>query len=66
MRAKPKGYVDPYNRAGWAGRCAIALVILSIDCALASASDLTGLGTPLWLLLAYRASVFLVLYAQSP
>jgi hypothetical protein len=43
----------------------MAFVMLGIGCALASASDLAGLGTPLWLLLAYRASVFLVLYAQS-
>jgi hypothetical protein len=43
----------------------MAFVMLGIDCALASALDLAGLGTPPWLLLAYCASVFLVLYAQS-
>jgi hypothetical protein len=40
-------------------------VILGIDCALASALDLAGLGTLPWLFLAYRASIFLVLYTQS-
>jgi hypothetical protein len=47
MRAKPRGHVGPRDRAGRAGRCAMAFVTLGIDCALASASDLAGLGTPL-------------------
>jgi hypothetical protein len=62
MRAKPRGHVGPCDRAGWAGRCAMAFVMLSIDCALASASDLTGFGTLLWLFLAYRIFIFLVFY----
>jgi hypothetical protein len=66
MRAKPRGHMGPRDKAGRAGRCLIAFVMLSIICALASALDLAGLGTLPWLLLAYRASVFLVLYAQSP
>jgi hypothetical protein len=66
MRAKPMGHVGPRDRAGRAGRSAMAFVMLGIDCALASASDLAGLGTPPWLFPAYHASVFLVLYAQSP
>jgi hypothetical protein len=41
----------------------MAFVMLGIDCALASASDLAGLGILLWLFLVYRVSVFLVLYA---
>jgi hypothetical protein len=65
MRAKPRSHVGPRDRAGRASRCAIAFVMLGIDCALASALDLAGLGTLPWLLLAYHASVFLVLYAQS-
>jgi hypothetical protein len=57
--------VGPRDRAGRAGRCFMAFVMLGIDYALASALDLAGLGTLPWLLLAYRVSVFLVLYAQS-
>jgi hypothetical protein len=68
---KPIGVLcAPSPRVTWAHVIELVrragAVMLGIDCALASASDLAGLGTPLWLLLAYRASVFLVLYAQSP
>jgi hypothetical protein len=54
--------VGPRDRAGRAGRCAMAFVTLGIDCALASASDLAGLSILLWLFLAYRVFIFLVLY----
>jgi hypothetical protein len=57
--------VGLYNRANWVDKCAIAFVILNINYALASALDLAGLSTPPWLLLIYRASIFLVLYTQS-
>jgi hypothetical protein len=43
MRAKPRGHVGPRDNAGWAGRCAIAFVILNINYILASASDLIEL-----------------------
>jgi hypothetical protein len=65
MRAKPRGHVGPRDRAGRAGRCLIAFVMLNINYALASALNLKGLGILLWLLLAYRTFIFLVLYAQS-
>jgi hypothetical protein len=65
MRAKSRGHVGPRNRASRAGRCVIAFVTFSINYALASALDLAGLSILLWLFLAYCASVFLVVYAQS-
>jgi hypothetical protein len=37
--------VGPRDRAGRAGRCAIAFVMLGIDYALTSALDLAGLNT---------------------
>jgi hypothetical protein len=46
MRAKPRGHMGPCDRAGRAGRCLMAFVMLGIICALASALDLAGLGTP--------------------
>jgi hypothetical protein len=63
MRAKPRSHIDPSDKADRAGKYLIAFVILSINYALISALDLAELNTLPWLLLAYRASVFLVLYA---
>jgi hypothetical protein len=56
--------VGPRDRAGRAGALQLSLY-LALIVPLASALDLAGFGTPPWLPLAYRVSVFLVLYAQS-
>jgi hypothetical protein len=51
MRAKPRGHVGLRDRAGRAGRYSVAFIMLSITYALASALELAGLSTPLWILL---------------